>query len=317
MLSRVAESLYWLGRYIERAENVVRLLDIGLFIELDAELGAGENFAPVEIALTILSCRDAFPLAVGPPSRDAVLRFLTFDRGNEQSILSMIARARENARGTQEAIGVDVWSEVNRLYLYLGGSRAQKRFVRGPSSLFNSIKNSCLLVDGMIQNTLPRDEVYHFLELGRHLERLDVLCRILRAKCPILTQQVDDAEAPMQLVRWTSLLKSCSAHGPFLRSERERIEPEGVIRFLVLDAEFPRSIRYSAARCQESLEAISGGDDDAYGCEAERILGRLESDLRYLDVAEIFDRGLVRFLDALQVTCHRVSDEIQRSFFLM
>ncbi|MDG3003149.1 alpha-E domain-containing protein [Paludisphaera mucosa] len=317
MLSRVAESLYWMGRYIERAENVARLLDIGLFIELDADLGGGERFSPVEIALTILACRDAFPLDVEAPSRDAVLRFLTFDRSNTQSILSMIARARENARGTQEAIGVDVWSEVNRLYLFLGGTRAQRKFVRGPSSLLNTIKNSCLLIDGMIQNTLPRDEVYHFLELGRHLERLDVLCRILRAKCPILTQQVEGTEAAMQLVRWTSLLRSCSAHGPFLRSERERVEPEGVIRFLVLDPEFPRSIRYSAARCQESLESISGGDDDAYGCEAERILGRLESDLRYLDVEEIFDRGLLRFLDSLQHTCHRVSDEIQRSFFLM
>ena len=316
MLSRVAESLYWMGRYTERAENVARLLDIGLFIELDADIGAGEGFSPVEIALTILACRDAFPLDLGPPSRDAVLRFLTFDRSNSQSILSMIARARENARGAQEAIGVDVWSEVNRLYLYLGGRRAQRRFVRSPSSLFTSIKNSCLLIDGMIQNTLPRDEVYHFLELGRHLERLDVLCRILHAKCPVLTQDVEGAEAAMQLVRWTSLLRSCSAHGPFLRSERERIEPEGVIRFLVLDAEFPRSIRYSAARCQMSLENITGGDED-YGCEAERILGRLESDLRYLDVAEIFDRGLLRFLDSLQVTCHRVGDEIQRSFFLM
>ena len=121
----------------------------------------------------------------------------------------------------------------------------------------------------------------------------------------------------MQIVRWTSLLRSCSAHGPFLRSERERIEPEGVIRFLVLEPDFPRSIRYSAACCQDALQSISGGDDDAYGCEAERILGRLESDLRYLDAAEIFDRGLLRFLDSLQATCHRVSDEIQRSFFLI
>ncbi|AMV39285.1 alpha-E domain-containing protein [Planctomyces sp. SH-PL62] len=317
MLSRVAESLYWMGRYIERAENVARLVDIGLFIELDAEIGSGEGFAPVEIALRILSCREDLPMDVGVSSRDAALRFLTFDRGNHQSILSMIARARENARGTQEVIGVDVWSEVNRLYLFLGGTSAQRMFVRGPSSLFNAIKNSCLLIDGMIQNTLPRDEVYYFLELGRHLERLDVLCRILRAKCPLLTQEVEGHEAPMPLVGWTSLLRSCSAHGPFLRSERERIEPEGVIRFLVLESDFPRSIRYSAARCQKSLEAISGGGQDAYGCEAERILGRLESDLRYLDVAEIFDRGLLKFLESLQVTCHRVSDEIQRCFFLI
>lgn len=317
MLSRVAESLYWMGRYIERAENVARLLDIGLFMELDADVGDGGGLSPVEIALTILACRDAFPADVGPPSREAVLRFLTFDRSNPQSIHSMIARARENARGTQEVIGVDVWSEVNRLYLFLGGVRAQKRFVREPSRLFNSIRNSCLLIDGMIENTLPRDEVFHFLGLGRHLERIDVLCRILRAKCSVLGRPNNGDESPMHLMHWTSLLRSCSAHGPFLRSERERVEAPGVIRFLVLDADFPRSIRYGAARCRESLDAISEGGDDDYASEAERILGRLESDLRYLDVAEIFDRGLLPFLDSLQLACHRVSDEIQRCFFLI
>ncbi|MDR3620836.1 MAG: alpha-E domain-containing protein [Paludisphaera borealis] len=318
MLSRVAESLYWMSRYIERAENVARLLDIGLDLELDAaEIGVDEGFAPVEIALTILACREAFPAEKNRRSRDAVLRFLTFDRSNPQSILSMIARARENARGTQESIGVDVWSEVNRLYLFLGGSRAQRRFARGPSALFASISHSCLLLDGLVQNTLPRDEVYHFLQLGRHLERLDVLCRILLAKCPSLTGEALGPEVSFQLVRWTSLLRSCSAYGAYLRSERERIEPEGVIRFLVLNSDFPRSIRYAAARCQDSLEAISGGDDDAYGCEAERILGRLESDLRYIDVPEIFDRGLLKFLGSLQGTCYKVSDQIQQSFFLM
>ena len=318
MLSRVAESLYWMSRYIERAENVARLLDIGLYLELDAaELGGAHGLAPVEIALTILACRDAFPVEQGRPPRDAVLRFLTFDRSNPQSILSMIARARENARGTQETIGVDVWSEVNRLYLFLGGARAQRRFSRGPSALFSGISHSCLLLDGLVQNTLPRDEVYHFLQLGRHLERLDVLCRILRAKCPSLTGDAFGAERSLQLVRWTSLLRSCSAYGAYLRSERERVEPEGVIRFLVLDSDFPRSIRFAAARCQDSLQAISGGDDEAYGCDAERVLGRLESDLRYLDASEIFDRGILSFLDDLQVTCQRVSDQIQQSFFLM
>jgi uncharacterized alpha-E superfamily protein len=317
MLSRVAESLYWMSRYVERAENVARLLDIGLYLELDAaEIGVDEGFAPVEIALTILGCRDSFPADGSKRSRDAVLRFLTFDRGNAQSIMSMIARARENARGTQETIGVDVWSEVNRLYLFLGGARAQRRFARGPSALFSSITHSCLLLDGLIQNTLPRDEVYHFLQLGRHLERLDLVCRILLAKSPGLAEVIVGPEPSFQLVRWTSLLRSCSAYGAYLRTERERIEPEGVIRFLVLNPEFPRSIRFAAARCQEALEAISDGDGDGYGREAERILGRLESDLRYINVPEIFDQGLLKFRDSLQVTSRKVGDQIERSFFL-
>src|SRR5262249_34515856 len=134
MLSRVAENLYWMSRYLERAENVARLLDIGLYLELDAgQRSALDGSAPVEIALSILACRDAFRSTHSSAERVAVLEFLTFDRANPQSILSMIARARENARGTQETIGVDAWSQVNRLYLYLCGQRARQRFSSSPS----------------------------------------------------------------------------------------------------------------------------------------------------------------------------------------
>ena len=121
---------------------------------------------------------------------------------------------------------------------------------------------------------------------------------------------------PCELVRWTGLLRSCSAYGAYLRVERDRVEPVGVIRFLVLNPDFPRAIRFCVARCRESLQEIAGGDDDEYASEAERLLGRLDSELRYIDVGEIFERGLLPFLDGIQTTCLRVGDEIQRSYFL-
>ena len=169
MLSRVAENLFWMSRYLERAENVARLLDIGLYLELDAPSSAGDDgSAPVEIALGILSSGNVAAPArtsVGP-HRNAVLGFLTFDRTNPNSLVSTISRARENARGTQESLGVDAWSEINRLYLYLCGQRAQRRFHASASALYATVKQSCILFDGMVQNTLPRDEVYHFIRLG-------------------------------------------------------------------------------------------------------------------------------------------------------
>jgi uncharacterized alpha-E superfamily protein len=317
MLSRVAENLFWMSRYLERAENVARLLDIGLYLELDApSTAANDGSAPVEIALHILACRDAFHAGHPAPDRSAVLRFLTFDRANSQSILSVVARARENARGTQESLDVDAWREVNRLYLFLCGQRAQRRFEASPSGFYAAIKQSCILFDGLVQNTLPRDEVYHFLELGRYLERIGVIGRILHAKCHSLTQPSDAGDPAMDLVRWTGLLRSCSAYGAYLRVERDRVEPVGVIRFLILNPDFPRAIRFCAARCRESLQEIAGGDDDEYASEAERLLGRLDSELRYIDVAEIFERGLLSFLDGIQTTCNRVGEEIARSYFL-
>jgi uncharacterized alpha-E superfamily protein len=316
MLSRVAENLFWMSRYLERAENVARLLDIGLYLELDAPSAATDGSAPVDIALDILDSGSVFRATRPGAERNLVLEALTFDRANPQSILTMIGLARENARGTQESLGVDAWSEVNRLYLYLCSARSQRRFRVGPSAFYATIKQSCILFDGLIQNSLPRDEVFHFLRVGRYLERVNVMERILHAKCRNHSQDTSSGDPAMELVRWTSLLRSCSAYGAYLRVERDRVEPLGVIRFLILNPDFPRAIRFCVARCRESLQEIAGGDDDDYSSEAGRLLGRLDGELRYIDVGEIFDRGLLAFLDRIQTTCLRVGDEIQRSFFL-
>ncbi|MFI5454905.1 MAG: alpha-E domain-containing protein [Isosphaerales bacterium] len=317
MLSRVAENLFWMSRYLERAENVARLLDVGLYIELDAPSAAAEDgSAPVEIALNILDSSDSFRATHPVAERTELLGLLTFDRANPHSILSMIALARENARGTQESLGVDAWSEVNRLYLYLCSKRAQRRFQAGPSAFCSTIKQSCILFDGLVQNSLPRDEVYHFLQVGRYLERVHVMGRILHAKCRSHTQGTSGGDPAMELVRWTGLLRSCSAYGAYLRVERDRVEPVGVIRFLVLNPDFPRAIRFCVARCRDSLQEIAGGDDDEYASEAERLLGRLDGELHYINVGEIFERGLLAFLDRIETTCLRVGEEIQRSYFL-
>jgi uncharacterized alpha-E superfamily protein len=318
MLSRVAENLFWMSRYLERAENVARLLDIGLYLELDAggQPDQGDS-APVEIALNILACRDAFRSAHPAAGRTELLQFLTFERNNPQSIVGMIARARENARGTQESIGVDSWRQVNRLYLYLCSNKARRRFLSSPSGFYTAIKEACILFDGLIQNTLPRDEVYHFLQLGRYLERVELMGRILHAKCQTSPTDGGGLEVGLEMVRWAGLLRSCSAYGAYLRTERDRVEPVGVIRFLVLDPDFPRAVRFCVGRCRESLKEIAGGDDDEVATEAERLLGRLESDLRYINVAEIFQRGLLPFLDGIQTICRRVGVEIQQTFFLV
>jgi uncharacterized alpha-E superfamily protein len=317
MLSRVAENLFWMSRYLERAENVARLLDIGLYIELDAPFTADEDgSAPVEVALEILDAGDSLR-AAGPASeRNTVLGLLTFDRSNPHSIVSIIALARENARGTQESLGVDAWSEVNRLYLYLCSQRARRRFHGGASAFYATIKQSCILFDGLVQNSLPRDEVYHFLQVGRYLERVNVMGRVLLAKCRSHKHGTPRSEPTMELVRWTGLLRSCSAYAAYLRVERDRVEPVGVIRFLVLNADFPRAIRFCVARCRESLHEIAGGDEDECASEAERLLGRLDSELRYIDAGEIFERGLLGFLEKIQSTCLRVGEEIQQSYFL-
>jgi uncharacterized alpha-E superfamily protein len=319
MLSRVAENLYWISRYIERAENVARLLDVGFHLELDA-IGVGGDTAalgPIEGVLTILACRDAFERSHGPAhrDRDAVLRFLTFDRLNSHSILSMLARARENARGTQETLSAETWSQVNKLYLYLCSNRARRRFAASPPRFFDAIKRACILFDGLVDGTLPRTEVFHFLQLGRYLERVNQISRILNVRLYGLREAGAVADPPMGIVHWSSLLRSCSAYEGYLREHHERIDPEGVVRYLVLDADFPRAMRFCVARCCESVREIAGGGGDGFATDAERRLGRLDSELRYLDVGEIFGQGLSTFLSGVQESCNRIGDEIHQAYF--
>lgn len=331
MLSRVAENLYWIGRYVERAENVARLLDDGFQFELDTELIRGAH-APgsAEGILTILACHEQFeatnakPLAAVstaapapvPPSREELLRFLTFNRQGRHSILAMIAAARENARATQEVLSTDAWRQINRLYLYLTGRRSRRRFQSSSFGFFDGVKRACVLFNGLVDSTLPRTEVYHFLRLGRHLERVDMVSRILTFNLPQTVHAATENGLLPEGIHWTSLLRSCSAYQAFLREFHDRIEPAHVVRYLVLNADFPRSMRFCVARCLESLREIAGGgDDDGYGSEAERLLGRLDGEMRYLEPEEVLARGLVGFLTEVRETCNRVGVQIQQAYF--
>jgi uncharacterized alpha-E superfamily protein len=326
MLSRVAENLYWISRYVERVENVARLLDVGFHLELDAASVAhpAGDLGPTESVLAILACRDAFEKAHGDDAaggsaeahREAVLTFLTFDRQNSHSIVAMLARARENARATQETLSGEAWSQVNRLYLYLNSPRARRRFAVSPPGFYNGVKRSCVLFNGLVEGTLPRNEVYHFLQIGRYLERVNQVSRILNVKMHGLRDGGPVSDPPMRVVHWSSLLRSCSAYEAYLREHHDRIDPEGVVRYLILDPHFPRALRFCVARCCESLREIAGvGDEGGYSTEAERQLGRLDSELRYIDVAEIFGQGLTSFLLGVQESCHRVGEEIHQAYF--
>jgi uncharacterized alpha-E superfamily protein len=317
MLSRVAENLYWIGRYVERAENAARLLDDGFHFELDAGGLAGEAHGPgpVDSVLSILACRDAFQPDAELQNRDAVLRFLTFDRQKDHSILGMIGRARENGRGSQETLSAETWSQINRLYLYLSGPRAQNRFQSSPSRFFDSIKRGCILFAGLVDSTLPRMEAFHFLHVGRYLERADTISRIVNVKFQKLAEGGLSA-GPLHTIYWTSLLRSCSAYEAYLKEHKDSIQSKSVVRYLVLEPDFPRAIRFCIARCLESLRELSEGDGDEYRSEAERLLGRLDGELRYMDIDEMFPHRLAPFLSEVQDACNRVGQAMQQRYFL-
>ncbi len=340
MLSRVAENLYWISRYVERAENLARLLENAFYMELDATVTTATGPRPLERVLIILNSREAFLKysALAPThaeQREAILRFLTFARQETYSIRSMIARARENARAAQDALGSEVWSQLNQFYLYLSSAKADSNFQSSALRFYTRVKRECILVSALIDGVLPRSEAFHFLQLGRYLERIDLLSRILsryrRSLVPLtLTGMVEVAPGAVEADgtpngKWASessftplslvsLLRSCSAYEACLQQSQARLEPERVARYLLLEMEFPRSIRFSVARCLESLRFIAG-ETPLHGSEAERYLGRLDSELRYITIEELFSRGLPHFLEELQNLCNQVNREIHQTYF--
>jgi uncharacterized alpha-E superfamily protein len=318
MLSRVAENLYWISRYVERAEGLARLLE-------DAHSMALEGGTdPLDHVLLMFHAAAAFERARAPKDvpdaanepHNAVLSFLTFARTGGVSIREALARARENARGTQEWVTGEAWSQLNKLHLFLNGPRARAQFSASPARLLARVRRACVLFTALLDATMPRTEAYHFLQIGRHLERVDVLSRVINVHCsgrePVLAGAAP-AEAADPGTHWTSLLRETSAHEAYLQHAQAQVEPVAVVRYLLLRTDCPRSMRFSVAKCLESLRCVAGGAEHAP--VAERHLDKLDSDLRYVDVGELFRKDIREFLVSIQTTCAAVARDIDQTYF--
>lgn len=320
MLSRVAENLFWAARYVERVDGLARLMDQAFQVEFDA--GFDDNHCgPVESILEILGCRGEFLKEMGEDavhSPQELLRWLAFSKSGLVSIRSMVAAARENARSTQEALSSEAWNQINRFHLSMSSRKAEARFGASPARFLEVVKRSCVLFAGLVDATQSRDEAFHFMQLGAYLERIDMTSRILAsaAGTALIQSAHDGGTGDLEGLRWSGLLKAVGAQEAYLRRARGETTCEGVLRFLLLEQEFPRSLRFGLKRCLESLQEISGMERTTYVSEAERLLGRLESDLRYLEPSNILARGPVAFLGEVQETCSRVGMEIARECFV-
>ena len=318
MLSRVAENLFWISRYVERVENVARLLNDASLITLDAAAVDGElqRNSPLDQVLKVLCGSDRLAIEARSTHGEELLTALTFDRKQDNSIVNMVARARENARATQETLSPEAWTQLNQLHLVLNRPVSRRRFAAGPYRFYERIKRSCVLFNALVDVTMPRTEAFYFLEVGRYLERVDMTSRVLNVWFAAVDQQESEIDPAWHAVYWTGLLRSCSAYEAFLKRHQDRLEPENIVQYLVLELDFPRAMRFCVARCLESLRGITGSQEERYAGEAERQLGRLDSDLRYADVSEIMHRGLPAFVASVQEACNRVGDELQHAYFL-
>jgi uncharacterized alpha-E superfamily protein len=313
MLSRVADAIYWMSRYVERAENVARFVDVNLHLALDFP-EAGAQWAPL-VATT--GDADMFAKRYGEPSRDNVLMFLTFDRESPNSILSCLALARENARSVREIISSEMFEQVNHAYLMvMDAARSPRSVLEAPHDFFTEVKQASHLFVGTTYLTMSHTEAWHFGRLGRLLERADKTSRILDVKYFLLLPQPTDVGTTLDALHWGALLRSASAFEMY-RKRYGGITPAKVVEFLMLDRKFPRSVRYCLTKAERSLHAITGAAVGTWTNGAERELGKLMSELAYADTKEMLSRGLHEYIDDLQQRLNYVGQSVHETFFAM
>ena len=311
MLSRVADAIYWMSRYIERAENVARFIDVNLLMLLDLPSGAQEQWEPLIITS---GDQKLFQKRHGTATRANVIQFLSFERENPNSILSCLRAARESARSIREIISSDMWEQVNKFYLMVNEAAAENRDMSSPHDFFTEIKLASHLFEGLTDNTLSHGEGWHFSRLGTLLERADKTSRILDVKYFILLPAVSDVGTPFDDIQWAAVLRSTSAFEMY-RKRHHHITPNLVVDFLLLDRDFPRSVHHCLIEADESLHAISGTPLGAFRNLAEQHLGQLRAELAYTEVQQILDRGVHEFVDAFQTKLNLVGDGIFATFF--
>ena len=310
MLSRDADCVYWMFRYVERAENVARVLDVNYNLTLGAPREIADQWAP----LVQTTGDDAlFEDLYGAPTRENVVRFLAFDERNPNSIWSCIQAARENARTVREVISTPMWEELNKFYHLVHLTR-QHPPGEYPYDFCNRVKLANHVLHGVTDSTMSHGEAWSFGRVGQLIERADKTSRIVDVQYYLLLPDPGDVGTSLDVVRWSALLKSASALEMY-RREHGRIEPRNVADFLILNRQFPRSMRFCVVHALDSVREITGSARATFTNRVEQLLGRLRSELDYASIDDVIDGGVHEFIDDVQLRLNDIGLAIEQQFF--
>jgi uncharacterized alpha-E superfamily protein len=296
LLSRIAESLFWIGRYIERSDGTARILDVHLQLLLE------DPWIEEDIACrSLLSVMGAEVESDAPLARADVLQILAVDRSQPASIAYSLLAARENARRAREVVGTELWEVLNTTR-----ARMPRRV---PSDkvheFFAWVRERAALAVGIIESATSRDEVWTFFTLARSLERADMTARLLA------TRSLTEASGPS----WTTILRSVGAYEAYLRTYRGMPSARNAAEFLLLDRLFPRSILFSVSRAEQCMRELEPRSDRVgVSDQAQRLLGQIRSQLEYRPIAEIID-DLPAHMDQVQLATSAASEAIRQRYF--
>jgi uncharacterized alpha-E superfamily protein len=313
MLSRVADSVYWMNRYIERAENYARFIGVNFNLALDLPPNVNEQWEPLLIAT---ADNFLFYQHYDEPTRENVINFMTFDKRNPNSIFSCLSYARENGRTIRESISKEMWENLNELYLWIRDVKPKAEWdLNHMQEFYTQVRNGTQLYYGIVDATITRNEAWHFGRLGRFMERADKTSRFLDVSYFTLLPDSDVTGSTLELVLWTAVLKSVSAYNMY-RQQYQTLTPTHIAEFLILDKLFPRAMAHCIRQAELSLYEISGTPlTNRFSNQAEKMMGKLRSEIEFTEVEDIFSTGLHQYLDQFQIRGNEVSKSIFETYF--
>jgi uncharacterized alpha-E superfamily protein len=303
LLSRVADALYWISRYLERAEHTARLLDVRLDLGLDRPSGArGWDFERLYDGLQLSPA----PAAAANPA--ALIDTLVFDLAYRNSVGSFVTAARENARQVREEISSDMWEQINALFLRLKEAKTDGTWSARPHYVARLVIDGVHLFEGVTDATMGHGEGWQYLQVGRYLERASATAALVDLYFR------HGSMLPANHVEWVGLLRSCSALESYCRCYTADLRPERIAEFLLLNSEFPRSVRFSAERVESALRTIAQLTSRGAGGRAERLAGRLHASLDYGQVDEILSEDPHLYLEGVGRYCTQIHAAAYQSY---
>jgi uncharacterized alpha-E superfamily protein len=311
MLSRVAESVYWMSRYIERAESVARFVDVNYNLTLGDSSSLAEQWSPL---IYTTGDQEDFRNRYGKANREKALKFLLFDAENPNSILSCVSRARESARTVREVLPSSFWEQLNRFRMLVVDASESGDACSQPYDFCAAVRTASQLLTGIANSSMLHDEAWSFKVMGRFMERADKTSRIVDVQYFLLLPKVEDVGSSIDVIRWSSLLRSADALEMYRRTHG-RIVPEKVAEFLILDPIFPRSIRFCANQVEKCLGDMRQSDPQREELPSEKLTRQLTSRLNTVRIEEIIDQGMHAFIDQFQGAINALGNVVYADFF--
>ncbi|MEM9176604.1 MAG: alpha-E domain-containing protein [Myxococcota bacterium] len=313
MISRVAESCFWLSRYLERIDTWSRVLDVNSSFRLDIPQSTPEQWRPLVI---VLGQEADFLERIGAEhfeDAEVVQRYLVWDETNPSSILSAARAVRENARTIREVISVEMWALVNEFWLWINGRSARRLFDRDRDAFYARVNSHCLMFHGTRYSTMLHDTPYSFIVLGRAVERAGLVARVLDVHHHALRDR--EETSPADAAQWIAILRSCSAYEPFFKLSSSVLSGAAVAEFMLFDRTFPRSVMYNLDRTGGLLQQILRERPEALPPASQTAFERVIGSFIQMDVEDVLEVGLHETLTLIVDGVAQLCDAIEYDFF--